>query len=156
MRLANEGLAFGNMENKKVLYHKLTAGLLSAGRHWRRAVNLALEPYEVTEASAAPLLWIAELGGGVRQVTLASYLEIEPASLVRSIDQLEKLELIVRKHDPADRRAKTLWLTPAGHKLILELEQIFDELYGKLFGVVADEDLEAASRVLSSFEGLGN
>ncbi|MGO8658346.1 MarR family transcriptional regulator, partial [Rhizobium ruizarguesonis] len=46
------------------LQRVFTANLLSTGRQWRRAVDLALSSHGISEACAAPLLWIGRLGGG--------------------------------------------------------------------------------------------
>lgn len=129
-----------------------TANLLSTGRQWRRVVDLALSSHGVSEASAAPLLWIGRLGGGVRQVVLANYVGIEGPSLVRLIDQLESMNLVVRRDDPIDRRAKGLWLTAEGEVLASRMEEALDDLRGRILAKVDKADIEAAIRVLKAFE----
>ena len=58
---------------------------------------------------------------GLNQTCLASYLEIEPITLVRLIDRLEGMGLIERRLDPRDRRQRNLYLT---EKAWPELERI--------------------------------
>ncbi|OCJ12142.1 MarR family transcriptional regulator [Rhizobium sp. AC27/96] len=140
------------MESLNTLQRIFTANLLTTGRQWRRVVDLALSSYGISEAAAAPLLWIGRLGGGVRQVAIATYVGIEGPSLVRLIDQLESMDLVIRKDDPTDRRAKGLWLTPEGEKLASRMEDALDELRGKILADVDKEDIEAAIRVLKAFE----
>ena len=84
---------------------------------------------------------------GVRQITLASYIGIEGTSLVRLLDELSAAGLLVRKDDPHDRRAKTIWLTPAGVRLAEEAEKVLAELRDRVLGGVADADLDATIRV---------
>jgi len=48
---------------------------------------------------------------GMNQACLADLLEIEPITLTRLIDRMEAAGWIERRHDPADRRAKILFLT---------------------------------------------
>ncbi|MBY5887097.1 MarR family winged helix-turn-helix transcriptional regulator [Rhizobium ruizarguesonis] len=134
------------------LQRVFTANLLSTGRQWRRAVDLALSSHGISEACAAPLLWIGRLGGGVRQVVLASHVGIEGPSLVRLLDQLETLGLVIRKDDPADRRAKGLWLTEQGATLAARMEKVLDDLRGHILQNVDKADLEAAIRVLQAFD----
>lgn len=129
-----------------------TANLLSTGRQWRRVVDLTLSSHGISEASAAPLLWIGRLGGGVRQVVLANYVGIEGPSLVRLIDQLENMDLVMRRDDPTDRRAKGLWLTAEGEVLAARMEKALDELRGNILANVDKADIEAAIRVLKAFE----
>ncbi|HEY0121860.1 MAG TPA: MarR family transcriptional regulator [Rhizobium sp.] len=140
------------MKSFNALQRIFTANLLSTGRQWRRVVDLALSSHGISEASAAPLLWIGRLGGGVRQVVLANYVGIEGPSLVRLLDQLEGLGLVVRKDDPTDRRAKGLWLTAEGEVLAARMEDTLDELRGRILTNVDKADIQAAIRVLQAFE----
>lgn len=140
------------MKSYNALQRIFTANLLSTGRQWRKVVDLVLSSHGISEASAAPLLWIGRLGGGVRQVVLANYVGIEGPSLVRLLDQLEGLGLVVRKDDPTDRRAKGLWLTAEGEALAARMEETLDELRGRILANVDKADIEAAIRVLQAFE----
>lgn len=142
------------MQSLNSLQRTFTANLLSTGRHWRRAVDQVLSAHGISEACAAPLLWIGRLGGGVRQVVLATYVGIEGPSLVRLLDQLEALGLVVRKDDPTDRRAKGLWLTAEGEELAARMENVLDELRGRILAGVDKVDIEAAIRVLQAFEDI--
>ena len=85
-------------------------------------------------------------------MVLATYVGIEGPSLVRLLDQLESMDLVVRKDDPTDRRAKGLWLTPEGEVLAARMEDALDELRGNILANVDPADLEAAVRVLKAFE----
>lgn len=140
------------MKSLNALQRIFTANLLTTGRQWRRVVDLSLSAYGISEAAAAPLLWIGRLGGGVRQVAIATYVGIEGPSLVRLIDQLESMDLVIRKDDPTDRRAKGLWLTAEGEMLAARMEDALDELRGRILANVDQADIEAAIRVLKAFE----
>lgn len=140
------------MNDIEALRRALTANLLQAGRQWRRIAEKELEKLEISEACAAPLLWIGRLGGGVRQVTLASYVGIEGPSLVRLLDQLAASDLIVRKDDPTDRRAKTVWLTTEGEKLSARIEDLLVGLRERVLADVSEADLLATLNVLKAFD----
>ncbi|MGH6861821.1 MAG: MarR family winged helix-turn-helix transcriptional regulator [Phyllobacterium sp.] len=140
------------MSEIDTLRRAFTTNLLQTGRQWRRITDQTLMASNISEACAAPLLWIGRLGGGVRQNTLASYVGIEGPSLVRLIDQLEASGLVVRQDDKVDRRAKTLWLTDDGEQFAARLECILVELRDQILADVSKEDLEAALRVLAAFD----
>ncbi|GAB4069019.1 MarR family transcriptional regulator [Ancylobacter sonchi] len=140
------------MDEISTLRRTLTAQLLQAGRQWRRIAERELEALGISEACAAPLLWAGRLGGGVRQVTLAAYVGIEGPSLVRLLDQLAASDLIERRDDPTDRRAKTIWLTPAGEKLASRIEDVLVDVRGQVLTGIDPADLEAALRVLKAFD----
>ena len=55
---------------------------------------------------------------GLNQSALAQIMEIEPITLVRLLDRLQAAGLVERRPDPADRRIRALYLTPAAHPLL--------------------------------------
>ncbi|MBP1852601.1 MarR family winged helix-turn-helix transcriptional regulator [Rhizobium halophytocola] len=140
------------MANASTLQRQFSATLLSTGRQWRKLVDQHLSSHGVSEASAAPLIFISRLGNGVRQVKLASTVGIEGPSLVRLLDQLEKQGLVIRKDDPEDRRAKGIWLTEEGERVANEVEKLVDELREHILRRVDRADVEAALRVMKAFE----
>jgi DNA-binding MarR family transcriptional regulator len=63
---------------------------------------------------------------GINQASLAQVMEIEPITLVRLLDKLEAAELVERRANPADRRERNLYLTPAAGPLLAEIRVIGD------------------------------
>lgn len=66
----------------------------------------------LTFAQARALVYLAR-SEGLRQVELASLLEVQPITLGRLVDQLDARGLVERRVDPEDRRAYRLFLRPA-------------------------------------------
>jgi len=128
----------------------ITGGVVAASRQWRRVCQTTLMNYGVSEACAGPLLMIARLGEGVRQVTVAQACGLESPSLVRLLDQLGKAGLVQRTEDPTDRRAKSLSLTPEGRALSDAIESELIRLRRDIFGSVDPADLEATLRVFKA------
>jgi len=79
--------------------------------------SLYLENYPLTLAQARALLGIARYQG-MRQVELAEFLDIQPITLARMIDQLTDIGYVERRADPTDRRAFQLFLLPAAAPII--------------------------------------
>src|SRR5690242_1056589 len=79
-----------------------------AQRQWRRAVNLRLQAYELTEATWMPLMRLAQASEPMRQKDLAAALFLDSSSVVRILGHLEQAGLIERGEDSEDRRAKAL------------------------------------------------
>src|SRR4029450_2630826 len=77
----------------------------------------------LTLAQARVLLHLSR-NEGISQVALSAILEIQPITLLRQIDRLEKAGLIERRAHPRDRRAQQLYLTPRSQPL---LKKIFDK-----------------------------
>jgi DNA-binding MarR family transcriptional regulator len=76
-----------------------------------------LRPYKLRAMDFA-ILTIVEANPGVHQGGVASLLGAEPPAVVLASDRLEGAGLIARHADPNDRRLRTLYLTPAGAKLL--------------------------------------
>jgi DNA-binding MarR family transcriptional regulator len=62
--------------------------------------------------------------GEAAQATLADRIGFDRSDLVTLLDELEDLELLARRVDPADRRRKIVAITPAGEKQLTEMDQL--------------------------------
>src|ERR1700761_5304436 len=98
--------------------HQLRDGFGSlvarAGRQWRRAVDRRLQPFGLTEATWLPLIHLARAPAPMRQKDLAASLVLDGSSIVRLLDALEAAQLIERREESVDRRAKTITVTNRG------------------------------------------
>jgi DNA-binding MarR family transcriptional regulator len=98
--------------------------LADVGRLMRQAFQKNLEgEICLTLAQARALVYLSRQEG-IRQVELAELLEVQPMTLARLIDQLAQHGLVVRKPDPADRRAYHLFLTPAAKPHLAAIKQV--------------------------------
>jgi MarR family transcriptional regulator, transcriptional regulator for hemolysin len=88
---------------------------------------------------------------GINQSGLADLLEIEPITLGRLIDKLEKRGLIERHPDPSDRRAWLLHLTPAARPKLTQLRELGNVTRAEALAGVAESDTE---RLLSTLQAL--
>jgi MarR family transcriptional regulator, transcriptional regulator for hemolysin len=64
---------------------------------------------------------------GLNQSELADTLDLQPITLTRLLDKLCDSDLIERRPDPGDRRAKRLYLTPAALPLLEKLGVLGEE-----------------------------
>jgi MarR family transcriptional regulator, transcriptional regulator for hemolysin len=119
-------------------------------REWRRAVDGRLQAYGLTEATWLPLLRIARSETPMRQNELAAFLSLDGSSVVRLLDALENSGLIERSEDRADRRAKSLALTPRGRRTADQVERLSHEIRDVVLGDVSDEDLARSLRLLET------
>jgi MarR family transcriptional regulator for hemolysin len=67
---------------------------------------------------------------GLKQCELAEILDVQPITLTRLLDRLCDNGIIERRPDPADRRVKRLYLTPAAKPLLERLGDLGEELLG--------------------------
>lgn len=120
-----------------------------AGRQWRRAVDLRLQSFDLTEATWMPLVQLARADGPMRQKDLAAALSLDSSSVVRVLRNLETAGLIARDENEADRRAKAIVITRAGRKRAQQVVRVSKQLEQDLLAGVAPADLAAARRVLA-------
>lgn len=79
---------------------------------------------------------------GLKQTELAEILELQPISLTRLLDKLCDSDLIERRPDPIDRRAKRLFLTPAARPLLEKLSELGEELMATALAGIEPESVE--------------
>jgi len=76
----------------------------------------------MTRAQWLILAWL-ERQPGLSQNEMAQILEVEPISVGRLIDRLERRGLVERRGDPADRRIRRLHLLPAARPILQEISR---------------------------------
>jgi MarR family transcriptional regulator for hemolysin len=121
--------------------------LSRAARQWRRAADLQLRPFELTEATWLPLVHIARTPNPPRQKDLAASMSLDGSSVVRLLDNLEAAGLIQRK-EGEDRRAKIIALTPSGRAIADKVETVARRIRSDALAGLSDRDIETTVRVL--------
>jgi MarR family transcriptional regulator for hemolysin len=84
----------------------------------------------------------------MRQKVLAASLGLDGSSVVRLLDALQAAGFIERREDGADRRARAIVLTGAGHALVARVEDISRQVRNDILAGLLDEEIETAHRVL--------
>lgn len=103
--------------------------------------RIAGERLGVTPSEARVL---AHLGrsGPMRQTQLAERLSIAPMSLTGFLDRLEAAELVQRRPDPGDRRAKQVRLAPNAAPLLADIARIAAEIRALALAPIDPADRE--------------
>ncbi|HLG85500.1 MAG TPA: MarR family transcriptional regulator [Bradyrhizobium sp.] len=125
-------------------------------RAWRREADQALADHGLSQATALPLMVLSRRGKCVRQGVLADEIGIEGPSLVRLIDLLQAEDLVERREDPTDRRAKTLHLTPTGEAKAEEINRVLRRVRASLLKDIAPDDLAVTFDTLHRIEQRAN
>lgn len=121
--------------------------LSRAARQWRRAADVGLRPFDLTEATWLPLVHIARAPAPPRQKDLPASMSLDGSSVVRLLDNLEAAGLIQRR-EGEDRRAKIIMLTPRGKAIADKVEAVARRIRSDALAGLSDRDIEAAVRVL--------
>ncbi|HTR86740.1 MAG TPA: MarR family transcriptional regulator [Reyranella sp.] len=126
----------------------------NAYRQWRRAADLQLRPFNLTEATWLPLVHIGRAPHPPRQKDLAASMSVDGSAVVRLLDNLETAGLIQRKESETDRRAKTIHLTPRGRTIADKVEAAARRIRRDALAGLSDKDIETTIRVLIHISGV--
>jgi MarR family transcriptional regulator for hemolysin len=138
------------------LLMNVTMTLTQASRAYISSANKVAGGFDLSHATAWPILMISRLGDNVRPGMIAEALGLEAASLVRVIDQLVDAQLVDRHDDPNDRRAKILRLTTTGRARAAQLEEALLPFRRALFEDIPQSDIEACLRTLQAIKANTN
>ena len=104
--------------------------------------------FGITRAQWAVLVRVDRFEG-LNQSELAEGLDLQPITLTRLLDKLSDSGLIERRPDPADRRAKRLFLTAAARPLLERLSDLGEETMANTLAVVDVASVELMVSKLS-------
>ncbi|WP_405069584.1 MarR family transcriptional regulator [Kribbella sp. NBC_01510] len=112
---------------KKAPTHRLADRVLWAlGRASQQSQRLVRQ--HMTDAGVRTLHYhvLASLAddGEAVQATLADRIVLDRSDLVTVLDELEALDYVVRRVDPADRRRKIVAITAMGKKQLVAMDQL--------------------------------
>ncbi|CAM3009211.1 transcriptional regulator SlyA [Vibrio ordalii] len=117
-------------------------------RLWKMVADRELSPLGLTHPRWTALWKLQRLGDNVSQKTLAEALEIELASLMRTLKQLEEQSLIERHCCHNDKRARIVSLTSNGRALIKQMETRILQVRQNLLGNIDDQQLHQLTLTL--------
>ena len=124
--------------------------LRQAQRHSARAFAAALQPLGI-EGRHYGVLYHLDLYGPLSQRRLMDLTGDDRSAMVRTIDDLERLGLAIRRPDPVDRRAHAVELTDAGCQLRAQAGAIAEEVAGRILGVFTAEERDTFFVLLERF-----
>jgi MarR family transcriptional regulator, transcriptional regulator for hemolysin len=129
------------------LKRQLVAQLVESSRLLRNYIDHRAKENGTTRAQWIVLFRLRQQEG-LSQVDLADVLELQPISLVRLLDRLVEHGLLERRHDPKDRRANRLFLTPSGRELVDSLDSLRDAIAIDVLADVPDEAIQTSLTAL--------
>src|SRR6516164_3552641 len=97
--------------------------LVQLGTHVAGLFGERLEPLGLEQRHAGMLVRLAQNDGRSQQA-VAELLGVNPTRMVFLTDELEKLGLVERRRNPADRRSHALYLTEAGTAMLARVREV--------------------------------
>ena len=104
---------------------------------------------DLSSGDLRALLNIAHFFDGVRQCDIASGMHVEPMTVSAYLDRLERNNLVVRRQDPRDRRARVVHVTDNAAIVLDQVQPMLSLIYeNAMMGI----DPEARSCTESSLK----
>jgi DNA-binding MarR family transcriptional regulator len=119
-----------------------------AGRLLRVLADGELADTGVAAPGLGVLMRLLELDAPT-QTELARRQRVEPPSMCRMIDRLERNGLVARAADPADRRASRIRLTPAGREVAERGAVVVADIDARVLGDLSDDERRLLSDLLA-------
>ena len=126
----------------------LAEKLSRVARLWKMVADRELEPLNLTYPRWTALWKLYRMGDNISQKHLAEALEIELASLMRTLKLLEEQSLITRHCCEHDKRARIVSLTEEGKILLKRMEARILQVRSKLLTDINDQELQQLSLIL--------
>jgi MarR family transcriptional regulator for hemolysin len=90
---------------------------------------------------------------GVNQARLAEFLDLEPISLARVLDRMEQAGWVERRLDPADRRARLLFMTEKAKPVFDSILEVGAEVRAEALAGLTPEDRDRLLTLLQQVRG---
>lgn len=97
--------------------------LVQLGTHVAGLFGERLKPLGLEQRHAGMLVRLAQNNGRSQQA-IAELMGVNPTRMVFLTDELEKLGLVERRRNPADRRSHALYLTEAGTAMLARVREV--------------------------------
>jgi DNA-binding MarR family transcriptional regulator len=144
-------VALPNMAPKQLIDLKLGFLLHDVSRLRRSSFDKLMKPLGITRSQ----WWvIAHLSrhDGMMQTELAMLLDLGKVTLGGIVDRLEAAELVQRRPDATDRRAKRIYLTEKAIKLIRDMQQAETEHNRFVLKDITPDERESMTNLLSKMK----
>ncbi len=118
----------------------------------RIVVDRALKPLGITRSQWWVLAFLSRRDG-MTQTALAADLDLTKVAIGGLIDRMETGDFVERRADERDARARRVFLTRAGQKLIATIRENVDAVETDILTTVTEDELDAAARALVKIKG---
>ena len=105
-------------------------------RRLHRGTKEALAPLGLSDSQARLVRLLAH--GPLRMSSIAERLAVVARTVTDVVDGAEVAGLVARRDDPTDRRSTLVELTPAGRRLLDQLDTARCESAARVFGVLTE------------------
>ncbi len=118
---------------------------------WRNKLGNLAKEYSLTRLERRILVFIGR-HSSIRQADLANLMDLEPQSLTRVLESMEKKNWLIKQDDLKDKRAKSLSLTELGHNKLQHALEISETIRPKILKDISQEEKLILVKILNSMK----
>ena len=133
---------------------RFTTALHHAYRDWRAALDRRMRDLGISQAGWVAVAYVAKAEAPLSQSELANLVQVEAATMVSTLDRLEKAGLVERVASETDRRVKNIKITPAGRAIYDQVRERADALRTEVIGKLPPAKLSQATELLETLQTL--
>jgi len=133
---------------------RFTTALHHAYRGWRAALDRRMRDLGISQAGWVAVAYVAKAQAPLSQSELANLVQVEAATMVSTLDRLEKAGLVERVASETDRRVKNIRITPAGQAIYDQVRDRADALRHDVIGRLPPDKLVQAAELLETLQTL--
>ena len=122
--------------------------LMAAARALRRGFGEATAHWGITPSQSRALRIVLAADEPIRLSAIADRLHIVPRSATEVVDGLERHGLVVRRPDPADRRAVCVVATEEGERVGRLIDDARQQAADELLRPLPEQDRKTLNRIL--------
>ena len=131
------------------LYPELSGLMMRISRIHHR-INLgAVSGMDIHPSEHFLLMCLVRMGSAVSQTQLAERMDVTPASVARTIKNLDAGGFITRNECEGDCRRNEIRITEKGRAVVEETKRLFMEIDEEVYAGFSDEELECLHGLLS-------
>jgi DNA-binding MarR family transcriptional regulator len=113
----------------------------------RIVVDRSLKPLGITRSQWWILAFLSRRDG-MTQTALAADLDLTKVAVGGLIDRMESSGFVERRSDERDARARRIFLTRAGQKMIASIRENVDGVEAEIHATVSEAELDNAAKAL--------
>lgn len=134
------------MTNNHTFFHQY----LQVSRMFTKKLNETLAQYDLYHSQWSIVYFLKEYGPSTL-VEIGSYLNVEKPTVTRTVNRLEKRQLIEQVLSP-NKREKRIQLTRAGEEIYKICREEADHFEMQVIGDLTDEEKNIAFKILSKLQ----
>lgn len=135
-------------------HERFSHALHNAARMWRTALDRRMRDLDISQTGWMTVAYIAKAATPPSQAELAGLVQVEAATMVSTLDRLEKAGLVERVPSDNDRRVKLLKVTPSGRAIYEEVRAKADAMRAELLTRIDPDKLAITTEVLMQLQNL--